>query len=378
MGVGATTEQLKRAVLKSAPEDCGHAQTYVSGVSVMRFDAPSGILHEIYTPVLCLVLQGTKQVALGEAVRDFGAGRGLLVNVQVPVVSRVTCASRDKPYLALALKLDLPLLHELADQVAPVKFQSVEAGPLLVLDEVEDALIDCATRLIGLAERPEAMPILRPGIVREMHYLLLSGRLGATLRRLSPPDSHTQRVARAITLLRSGFARPLAVETLAAASGMSPSSFYQHFKAVTSYSPLQFQKRLRLLEARRMMMSEGVTARRAAFAVGYESTSQFTRDYAKRFGMPPRRETRAMRSTTPETAVTEVIGHLPEPEDGCGECRGHGLEVVGVVGGIGQDDLDGQTLGRGRCRRHAKPYEITQAQYDDQRMNGRITTGYKR
>lgn len=295
MGVGATTEQLKRAVLRSAAKDCGYVQTSVPGVSMMRFDALRGISHEIYTPVLCLVLQGAKQVAIGDEIREFSAGRGLVVSVEVPVASQVTCASRERPYLALALDLDLPLLHELAGQVAPAASQSLEPGPLLVMDESGDALIDCATRLVGLAERPEARPILRPGIVREMHYLLLSGRLGATLRRLARPGSHVQGVARAIALLRGGFARPLPIETLAAAAGMSLSSFHWHFKAATSYSPLQFQKRLRLLEARRLMVSEGTTARRAAFAVGYESAPQFTRDYAKQFGMPPRREVQASR-----------------------------------------------------------------------------------
>ncbi len=293
MDAGDTMERLKRAVLKFVPEDCGYVQTSVPGVSVMRFDAPRDLLRELYTPVLCLVLQGAKQVAIGDKVQNFEAGQGLVVNVEVPVVSQVTCASRERPYLALALDLDLLLLNELAGQIAPADATSLEAGPLLMMDETDDALIDSATRLIGLADRPEARPILRPGIVREMHYLLLSGQLGPTLRRLAQPDSHVQRIARSIALLRSGFARPLPVETLAAAAGMSPSSFHQHFRIATSYSPLQFQKHLRLLEARRLMISEGITATRAAFAVGYESTPQFSRDYARQFGMPPRRETKA-------------------------------------------------------------------------------------
>ena len=295
MGADATTEQLKSAVLRAAAQERGYIRTSVPGLSVMRFDGPSGILHELYTPVLCLVLQGAKQVALGDDVREFAGGRGLVVSVEVPVVSQITRASRETPYLALAVDLDVALLDELAGQMAAADCRTFEPGPLLAMGETDAALIDCATRLIGLVGRPEADSILRPGIVRELHYLLLSGPLGAALRGLSRPDSHTQRIARAIALLQSGFAQPLPIDTLTAAAGMSPSSFHQHFKAVTSYSPLQFQKQLRLLEARRLMVSAGITARRAAFAVGYVSTPQFTRDYAKRFGMPPRRELQASR-----------------------------------------------------------------------------------
>lgn len=295
MHTGANTEELKCAVMRCVHENRGYVQTSIPGVSIMRFDAPSGVLHEIYTPVLCLVLQGAKQVTVGDNVQEFEAGQGLIVTVEMPVVSQVTRASREKPYLALALDLNLPLLHELAAQVAPARPQGAMLGPVFVMEESDDTLIDCANRLIGLTGRPEAEPILRPGIVREMHYLLLAGRLGATLRLLARPNSHVQRIARAIALLRSEFDRQLSVEVLAAAAGMSPSSFHQHFKAVTSHSPLQFQKQLRLLEARRLMVSEDSSARQAAFAVGYESAPQFTRDYAKRFGMPPRREIQTSR-----------------------------------------------------------------------------------
>ncbi len=291
----ARAEELKYAVLRCAEENRGYIQTPVSGLSIMRSDGPSGILHEIYTPVLCLVLQGAKQVAVGGYVQQFEAGQGLIVSVEIPVVSKVTRASREKPYLALALDLDLLLLHELGAQVPPAHALSLRSGPLFVVDELEDALIDCANRLIGLVGRPEAEPILRPGIIREMHYLLLVGRLGTTLRLLARPHSNVQRIARAIGMLRREFARHLSVEALATAAGMSSSSFHQHFRTITSYSPLQFQKQLRLLEARRLMVSEATTARHAAFAVGYESVPQFTRDYAKRFGMPPRRDTRGSR-----------------------------------------------------------------------------------
>jgi len=293
--LGRMAEELKGAVLRAAGAHYGCVQTSVPGLWVMRFDAPRGLMHEVYTSVLCLVLQGAKQVTIGDGAREYVAGQALVVSVDMPVVSHVTRASREEPYLALAMDLEPSILHELAGQVAAKEFRDHQPGPILSMEETGEDLIDCAARLIGLAERPEAEPILRPGIVREMHYVLLSGRLGTKLRRLARPDSHVQRIARAVALLRREFSQPLPIDALAAVAMMSPSSFHQHFKAVTSYSPLQFQKQLRLLEARRLMVSEDATARSAAFAVGYESTPQFTRDYAKRFGSPPCREIKASR-----------------------------------------------------------------------------------
>ena len=146
-----------------------------------------------------------------------------------------------------------------------------------------------------LIERPASVPVLRTQLVREMHYWLLTGRHGAAIRRLGWPDGSVQRVARAVAVLRAQFAQPLRVEHLAAVAGMSPASFHQHFRTVTSLSPLQFQKQLRLIEARRLMLSVGMTSSSAAFAVGYQSVSQFTREYGRMFGLPPVRETKTAR-----------------------------------------------------------------------------------
>jgi AraC-like DNA-binding protein len=147
-----------------------------------------------------------------------------------------------------------------------------------------------------LLDRPSSVPVLHAQLVREIHYWLLAGRHGSAIRRLGWPDGHVQRVARAVAVLRAEFARPLPVERLAAVAGMSLSSFHQHFRSVTSLSPLQFQKHLRLIEARRLMMSEGISASSAAFTVGYESVPQFTREYRRTFGLPPVRDTEAARN----------------------------------------------------------------------------------
>jgi len=164
-------------------------------------------------------------------------------------------------------------------------------------EQTDTEVIDAALRLMRLIERPASVPVLRTQLVREMHYWLLTGRHGAAIRRLGWPDGSVQRVARAVAVLRAEFAQPLRVERLAAVAGMSPSSFHQHFRTVTSLSPLQFQKQLRLIEARRLMLSVGMTSSSAAFAVGYQSVSQFTREYGRMFGSPPVRETRAARGT---------------------------------------------------------------------------------
>ena len=281
--------------LKQLPgaDACG-ISTPLKSVSVVRFSAPTSFAHEIYTPVLCLVLQGAKEIVADGRAHAIASGHGLVVSIEVPVLSRVVEASHNRPYLAIAVDLDMALLDELAGEVAssPSPPAPAPRGAVLALGPTQERLLDCMKRLIDLTGRPEAEKVLGPGVVRELHYLLLSGPLGTLLRPMARPQSHLRRIARATSLLRQRFHEPLAVQVLADAAGMSTSSFHQHFKAITSFSPRQFQKQLRLMEARRLMQSEGATARRAAFAVGYESAQQFTREYAHRFGATPRQSIR--------------------------------------------------------------------------------------
>lgn len=274
-------------------DKAGLAKTAIPGLSMVRATSPSGLVHAISQPLVSLLLQGGKQVTMGTQAFAFSAGDSLLITADVPTVNQITRASLAQPYLSLVLELDLAVIADLvlqmnggpAPDVATVRVGATEA-------EVADA----ALRLMRLLDRPAALPVLRAQLVREMHYWLLAGRLGAAIRRLGWPDGHAQRVARAVSVLRRDFAQPLPVERLAAVAGMSPSSFHQHFRSVTSLSPLQFQKQLRLIESRRLMLSEGLSASSAAFKVGYESVPQFTREYGRMFGLPPVRETGATRS----------------------------------------------------------------------------------
>ena len=276
-----------RRYVEAHADPAGLAQTPVPGLTTIRSSRPSGLVHAISRPLVCLVLQGSKQVTMGTRTFTFHAGDSLLITADVPTVSQIVRASVAAPYLSLVLDLDPAAIADLTVQMGAAPAAD---GAAVRVEPTDAEVADAALRLMRLIERPAAVPVLHAQRVRELHYWLLAGRHGAAIRRLGFPDGHARRVARAVAVLRGEFNRPLPVERLANVAGMSPSSFYDHFRAVTSLSPLQFQKQLRLIEARRLLMSEGASASSAAFAVGYESVSQFTREYARTFGLPPARD----------------------------------------------------------------------------------------
>jgi AraC-like DNA-binding protein len=189
-----------------------------------------------------------------------------------------------------------------ADLATEMKAVPADDGRPLHLQPTDDDVADAALRLVRLLDRPASLPVLQAQLVRELHYWLLAGRHGAAIRHLGFPGSHAQRIARAVKAIRADYAAPLTVERLAAIAGMSASTFHQHFRAITSLSPLQFQKQLRLIEARRLMLAEGSPASSAAYAVGYESVSQFNREYRRLFGLPPARDTETARRRVLEAA----------------------------------------------------------------------------
>lgn len=264
----------------------GIARTPIEGLRMMRSNAPRGALHSIYRPLVCFILQGAKQLTVAGETRVFGAGQAAVVTVDVPVTGRIVRASPQAPYLAVAVELQTDLVRELAAQMAPVR--AVRGpGTALFAEDTDAAALDCAMRLMRLLDRLEDAPVLYPGIARELHYWLLRGRHGDVLRTLAAPDSCAQRLTGAIRILRAEFRSKLSVERLAAACSMSTAAFHRHFKSMTSSTPGQFQKQLRLIEARRLMIEEGFPASLAAAKVGYESVPQFTREYGRMFGVPP-------------------------------------------------------------------------------------------
>lgn len=288
-----TLLQAVRRYVDTYADPTGLAQTPIPGLTTIRSATPSGLLYAISQPLVCLVLQGSKQVAMGTQSFSFGAGDSLLITADVPTVSQVTRASAEAPYLSLVLELDPAVIADLAMQMK--EEATIADGTPVRVEPTDAEVADAALRLMRLLDRPASIPVLHAQLVRELHYWLLEGKHGAAIRRLGWPDGHARRVGRAVALLRAEFARPLSVDRLAATAGMSPSSFHHHFRAVTSLSPMQFQKQLRLIEARRLMMSEGRSASSAAFAVGYESVPQFTREYGRMFGLPPGKDMEAMR-----------------------------------------------------------------------------------
>jgi len=204
----------------------------------------------------------------------------------------VTQASAAVPYMSLVVELDPAIIAELSLQMEGADAADASA---VQADPTAAEVVEAATRMMRLLDRPAAVPVLGAALMRELHYWLLTGRHGAAVRRVGWPGGPVERVSRAVAVLRARYAEPLPVESLAAVAGMSPSSFHQHFRSVTSLSPLQFQKQLRLIAARRLMRGEGCSASSAAFAVGYESVPQFTREYGRMFGAPPARDAEAAR-----------------------------------------------------------------------------------
>ncbi|WP_423067156.1 AraC family transcriptional regulator N-terminal domain-containing protein [Devosia sp. CN2-171] len=270
-------------------DEHGVATTPIPGLAVVREAMPTALQYAINRPLVALVQQGGKRVAAGSRTFDLCAGDSLLITADVPTISQITHANLAKPYVSIVFEIDPAVVTELVTEMGAAPF--LADAPIRV-DPTENEVADAALRLLRLVDRPSTIPILQTQLLRELHFWLLSGRHGGAIRALGVPGSHAQRIARAVNLIRAQLAAPLRVEQLANAVGMGLSSFHQHFRAITSLTPLQFQKKLRLIEARRLMLSAGEPISNAAYAVGYESVPQFTREYGRLFGVTPARDRR--------------------------------------------------------------------------------------
>ena len=264
----------------------GICSTAMPHLSLIRADAPSTPTPAVYEASLCLIAQGSKRVSIGEHSVVYDAAHYLLVSVELPLVGHVLDASPERPYLCCKIDLDAAI---------PADLMASEGGgvartdlPVLGVYPGDPDLIDAACRLVGLLDRPDTIRALAPLIEREILYRLLTGPHGPMLRHIATAGSHLNQVSRAIAAIRRRFDAPIRIDDVAAEAGMSSSSLHVHFKAITRMTPLEYQKQLRLQEARRLMLAEGATASTAGFAVGYESPSQFSREYRRLFGAPPR------------------------------------------------------------------------------------------
>jgi len=272
-------------------DSTGIARTRIPGMTLLRATGTRDVKYVIECPLVCLVAQGAKHVTMGGASFTVAAGDSMIVSSNIPTLTRIATASRNVPYLSFSLRLDPALIADCLTEMNTLP--DVEHPSTLQCTDSE--VSDVALRMINLHDHPASLPHLRDSLVREMHHWLLVGRHGEAIAHLGFPDSHTTRIARAIEVIRAEFATAISVERLAGVAGMSPSTFHHHFRAQTSLSPLQFQKQLRLIEARRLMLAHGQTSSAAAFTVGYASVQQFTREYRRLFGLPPLRETEEAR-----------------------------------------------------------------------------------
>lgn len=275
-------------------DEAGIAATAIPRVSLIRSDRPSVPTPAVYEASLCLIAQGSKRVSIGNHSVVYDESRYLLVSVDLPLVGHVLEASAESPYLCCKIDLDPTALAEL--MAAEGATESHPALPALAVYPVDPDLIDAACRLVGLLDRPASIAALAPLFEREILYRLLSGPHGATLRHIATVGSHVNRVSRAIAVIRQRFDAKLRIDEVAAEAGMSMSSLHAHFKSITRMTPLEYQKQLRLQEARRLMLTSGASAGTAGFAVGYDSPSQFSREYRRLFGSPPRQDIERMQA----------------------------------------------------------------------------------
>lgn len=256
----------------------------------------------VYEPSLCLAVSGRKRVLVGDASFLYDSAQFLVVSVDLPVSGMVVDASADDPYLCLKLDLDVGALTELL-LAHDARVPHADHAPSIAVGDVDAGLLDAAFRLLRLLDTPDDMAALAPLVEREILYRLLTGSQGAMLRHIATADSRLHQISRAVAWIKDHYAGAFSIDHLAALAGMSASSFHEHFKSVTRFSPLQYRTRLRLLEARRLMVAEAMDAASASFHVGYESPSQFNRDYSRAFGLPPLRDAARLRAA-PEVGLT--------------------------------------------------------------------------
>lgn len=242
-----------------------------------------------YHPIACVILQGSKEAIVGDEKILYKTGMSLIASHSVPAHSSIIEASEESPYMGLAILLDLGILRSLQHEIGELDILAKEYKPLSTAQS-SDALIDAMGRYLALAGKPLEMKVMAPLILKEIHFLLLKASNGDMLRHLTGQDSHVSKVTQAIDLIRQGFKSTLSIPDIAKKIGMSTSSFYEHFKLVTKSTPLQYQKELRLIEAQRLLREENASVSTAAFEVGYESPTQFSREYSRKFGNTPRQD----------------------------------------------------------------------------------------
>lgn len=298
----ADRDELVERIARAVPE-AGTVEP-LPGLRLHRASSPAELAHVVYTPAFCVIAQGSKEVFLGEDRYQYDPAHYLLATMELPVVSQVIEASEERPYLSLRLDLDPALVGSVMIEAGRLPPRGSSAVKAIDVSPLDAGLLDAVVRLVRLLDAPAAARFLAPLITREIVYRLLLGEQGGRLCQITAPGGYTHRIAAAVERLRQDFARPLRIEDLARDLGMSVSGFHHQFKAVTAMSPLQFQKHLRLQEARRLLLTERLDAASAGYRVGYDDPSHFSREYKRLFGAPPLRHAVQIRDTAWEHVGT--------------------------------------------------------------------------
>jgi len=290
----SSREELIERIAQTLPTD--GTLDILPSLRLARSSQPTKPIHSVYQPAFCLVAQGRKHALLGDEVFGYDPGHYLIYTVDLPLTFQVKEASVERPYLGVRLNLDSAIVAAVMMEAGLEPKKSAASQKALAVSTVDVNLLDAALRLVRLFENPAECQVLAPLIIKEIVFRLLIGGQGARLSHLVTATGDTQRISKAIGFLRENLAQALRMDDLAQELGMSVSSFHHHFKSVTAMSPLQFQKQIRLQEARRLMLGEDLDAASAGFRVGYEDPAYFSREYKKLFGAPPQRDIAKLRN----------------------------------------------------------------------------------
>ena len=288
--------QMALLIRRHAPTSGTHP-TAVPSLALMHAAEPSEPLESVYKPSICVVAQGAKTATLADETYRYDPSTYLVTSVELPILGRIVEASPEIPYLSLKLSFDADVILDLAKEMNRQGGQPPEAGRGISVNRPSSALLEALVRLLQLLDSPGDIPILAPLLVREILYRVMQGNQSTLLHHFGVTGSQAHNISEAIRLINRQYDRPLAVDRLAESVNMSTSAFHKHFKRVTAMSPLQYQKTVRLQEARRLILTETVQVSDAAFRVGYESPSQFSREYARMYGQPPTRDVRELRGS---------------------------------------------------------------------------------
>lgn len=276
--------------------DDGINDTLIPQLKIIKTSKIEQPTPGVYKPCLCLILQGEKDVIVGDKIYHYAPGQYICSSVEVPVTGKITKASQGKPYLCLMIEIDSSTVFDVIKDNPNLGIESSKSMSGTFVNEADPRLYEAFSRMVKSLDTPGEINFLAPMIFREIVFRLLNDKNASIVRQMGIAGSHSQRITNAIGIIKKNFNHPVNVEELAHEVGMSPSSFHKHFKDITNMSPLQYQKLIRLQEARRMLLSESGDAASVGFEVGYESPSQFSREYARLFGKPPKQDARSLKS----------------------------------------------------------------------------------